>query len=118
MDGVQGRGKGKAVAQGETGVDETTRPSAAVKAHATGAETAAAAAADATAEKGDKRIATNQQVMTAIGLLNKLPSAIRRQAEQAREKADQLEAWAASHEDEIRERITVSSLAMGLPAAL
>lgn len=117
MEGVQGRGKGKAVAQGETGVDGTTRPSAAVKAHATGAETAATAA-DATAEKGDKRIATNQQVMTAIGLLNKLPSAIRRQAEQAREKADQLEAWAASHEDEIRERITVSSLAMGLPAAL
>lgn len=113
MADAEGRGTGKSATQGEIGVDDNRRPSAAEKAEATGADTAAAS--DDAAEDFDKQIATNQQVMEAIGLLNKLPSTIKRQAQQARERADQLEAWAASHDEEIRERITVSVLRIGLP---
>lgn len=57
MENIEDRGTGKAATQGEVGVDNTSRPSAAEKAEAAGAETAAAA--DAASEKDNKQVATN-----------------------------------------------------------
>lgn len=64
---------------------------------------------------------SNQQIMRAIELLNRLPSALRRQVAEAREggeqeRADRAEAWIQDHEAEIRARAMVNSLRIGRSA--